>query len=377
LNFELLSPRWHELFVHEGMKSFPLKNTVLTVFLLFMIVCALYFGKPFFVPFAIAGILSMLFLPVSRRLEKSMSRGFAAITCILLLVVAVAAVFGLVAWQVNTLAEDEAKLRTQVKEQVQKLKQTIDTRFGIPPEQQQQKLQQQSSGQGSKGMSIISSLFSLVVDTIIVLVYIFFLMLSRSHIKQSILKMCRPANKKRASETMTDITEITHQYLSGLGMMIVCLWVMYGIGFSIVGVKNALFFAVLCGLLEIIPFIGNITGTTITILMALAQGGGMNMVIGIVVVYAIVQFIQGNVLEPLIVGPKVNVNAISTIIALVIGELIWGIPGVVLAIPFLAITKVICDHVDGLQPIGFLIGTEEKEPKGVKRFFTELKKRRS
>ncbi len=145
--------------------------------------------------------------------------------------------------------------------------------------------------------------------------------------------------------------------------MIVLLWVMYGVGFSIVGVKNALFFAFLCGLLEIIPFVGNIAGTSFAILASLSQGSGTNMVIGIVVTYAIVQFLQTYILEPLVVGAKVKLNPLFTIIGIVVGELVWGIPGMVLAIPVLGMIRIICIHVDALKPYGFLIG-EEKKKKG-------------
>jgi predicted PurR-regulated permease PerM len=147
---------------------------------------------------------------------------------------------------------------------------------------------------------------------------------------------------------------------------------MYGIGFTIVGVKNALFFAILCGLLEIIPFIGNLTGTAFTLGMALIQGGSSNMIIGILVVYATVQFVQTYLVEPLIVGAQVSLNAMATIISLVAGELLWGIPGLILAIPLMGIVKIICDHVPGLQPFALLIGDDEKKdsrwPKKVNQF---------
>jgi predicted PurR-regulated permease PerM len=138
--------------------------------------------------------------------------------------------------------------------------------------------------------------------------------------------------------------------------MIVLLWVMYGMGFSILGVHNALFFAFLCGLLEIIPFINNLTGTSITVLVAAVQGGSSPMLIGIIVTYGIIQFIQGWVLEPLIVGSQVKINPLFTIIALVVGQLVWGLPGIFLAIPLIAMIKIICDHIEPLKPYGFLIG---------------------
>src|SRR5690606_36645250 len=109
------------------------------------------------------------------------------------------------------------------------------------------------------------------------------------------------------------VQKVSEQYVSGLFMMIVGLWIMYGIGFTIVGVKNALFFAVLCGLLEIVPFVGNLTGTVLTVSMSLVQGGGMNLVVGILITYALVQFIQTYLLEPLIVGAEVSINRLFTI----------------------------------------------------------------
>jgi predicted PurR-regulated permease PerM len=136
---------------------------------------------------------------------------------------------------------------------------------------------------------------------------------------------------------------------------------MYGIGFSIAGVKNAFFFAILCGLLEIIPFIGNLAGTALTLLMAVTQGGGSNIIIGILITYALVQFIQSYIIEPLVVGAEVNINPLFTIIAIVLGETVWGIPGMILAIPLVGIFKIICDNVESLKPYGFLIGEEKKK----------------
>ena len=150
---------------------------------------------------------------------------------------------------------------------------------------------------------------------------------------------------------------------------------MYGIGFSLVGVKYALFFAVLCGLLEIVPFVGNLIGNLLTILMALSQGGDTNMVIGILVIYFVVQFIQSYILEPLIVGSEVNINPLFTIVGLIGGELVWGIAGMILAIPLLGIAKIIFDHVEPLKPFGALIGEEKKSPNKLKKKFGEWAKK--
>ncbi|MCC6281289.1 MAG: AI-2E family transporter [Saprospiraceae bacterium] len=124
-----------------------------------------------------------------------------------------------------------------------------------------------------------------------------------------------------------------------------------------VGVKNAVFFAILCGILEIVPYVGNLTGTVITLLMVVAQGGDASIMLGVLITYGLVQFFQNNVLTPLIVGSEVNINPVFTIMALLAGELVWGIPGMILGIPLLGMLKIIFDHVEPLKPYGFLLGS--------------------
>jgi predicted PurR-regulated permease PerM len=170
------------------------------------------------------------------------------------------------------------------------------------------------------------------------------------------LKLTTPSQRDEMEQVIYRASHVSQQYLLGLSKMIACLWIMYGIGFSILGVKNALFFAFLCGLFEIIPFVGNITGTSLTVLVSAVQGASLAILGGIVLTYGTVQFIQGWVLEPLILGPQVRINPFATIIALVLGGLLWGIPGVFLAIPLTAIIKIVCDHIESLPPFGFLIG---------------------
>jgi predicted PurR-regulated permease PerM len=107
--------------------------------------------------------------------------------------------------------------------------------------------------------------------------------------------------------------------------------------------------------------VGNLTGSALAVLMVIIQGGGLGMVIGVIVTYLIIQFLQTYLLEPLVVGSEVNINPLFTIVILVLGGLVWGIPGMVLAIPLLGIVKIICDHIEPLKPYGYLIGSDKKK----------------
>ena len=362
--------RWHSFFDHRRMiaSSTPLLTRTLKVLLLFfLVICGLYFGRPFLIPVAFAGILAMLFLPLSRRIEKrGINKALAAIICILILLAFFAGIGALLVWKISDLAGDVTQMEKQIADAVGQLRSTISNTFGISPEKQQEILKkQQSSGGGisSAVTGLMSSLLGVLTNALIVLVYIFLFLFYRSHLKKFILKLVPADERNNAEKVVQKSSHVAYKYLSGLAVMIVALWIMYGIGFSIAGVKNAIFFAILCGLLEIVPFVGNITGTSLTILMALTQGGGSGIIIGILVTYALVQFIQTYILEPLIVGSEVKINPLFTILGIILGELIWGVAGMILAIPILGILKIVCDHIPALQSYGFLVGAEKKKTK--------------
>ncbi|WP_240163595.1 AI-2E family transporter [Spirosoma taeanense] len=331
------------------------------LFFLILLFGGLYFARTVLVPVIIGGLLAMLFLPLSNRLEKKgVSRAWAAFLCIVCLLALIAGIGGLLAWQSSELTRDLSGVEDRISEWVGQLKEFIRHTVGIEPQQQQKLIQQQQASGGGQVsrivMAILDSLLAVAVDTVLVLVYLFLLLYFRNHLRSFVLQMVSTDKQPETRKILQESSEVAQQYLAGLAAMITALWVLYGIGFSIVGVKHAIFLAILCGLLEMIPFIGNLTGTALAILVTMAQGGDTNTILGILVVYGVVQFTQTYIIEPLVVGNEVSINPLFTILVIVVGEAVWGIPGMILALPMLGIIKVICDHVEPLRPYGFLIG---------------------
>lgn len=344
------------------------------IILLILVLTALIlkFGKPFLVPLTFAGLFAMLLLPITVWLEKKkIHKAIATFLSVLVLVAFFAAIISFVWWQVSDLAQNTTKIEQQVSEKYQQIREYISTTLGVSEQKQDAMMKKQQESSGGKVSSmvtgIVTGIGSFLTNTLLVLVYIFLLIYFRGHIKRFILRWVKEPDKENAREVIHSAQKVTQKYLTGMALMIIGLWIMYGIGFTIAGVKNALFFAVLCGLLEIVPFVGNLIGNVLTILMSVIQGGDSNVIIGILITYATVQFIQSYILEPLVVGAEVNINPLFTIIGLIAGELVWGIPGMVVAIPILGVTKIICDHIDSLRPIGELIGEDKKEDSGFKK----------
>lgn len=348
--------------------------------LLFLIFAGLYFGKDFFMPLFIGTILATIFLPFCKWLEgKKIPKLLAPLFCLLILLMLIAAVALLLRWQISELANDAAIIREKVTRIFDDLQQYIYDNSNISKEEQTRMIREEQSSVTRAIPSILGSLAYLFTNFVLILVYIYLLLYYRIHIRDFIFQLSPPDQKNEVREVVYKAAKVSQQYLIGLAKMIACLWIMYGIGFTIAGVENPWFFAILCGLLEIVPFIGNITGTTLTVLVSAVKGGDNSMLAGIVITYGIVQFIQGWVLETIIVGPQVKINPLFTILALVLGELIWGIPGVILAIPLIAMLKIVYDNVDTLKPYGFLLGETETTQKKwllaskIKKWFKEKK----
>lgn len=345
------------------------------ILLVFLVFAGLYFSKPFLMPLFIGGILATLFLPFCNWMEgKKVPKGLSVFICFLSLSLIIAGFVFLLSWKISDLMDDMTLIKRRAVEVCGHVQVFIFNHLGISIEEQFKILKKEQPSYVTMMQMVASSLVYIATNLILVMVYFLFLLYYRDHIKRFFLKLVNISQRKEVEKVMYNASKISQQYLIGLSKMIVCLWIMYGIGFSIVGIENALFFAILCGVLEIIPFVGNITGTLLTVLVAALHGASLPILGAIVLVYGTVQFIQGWILEPLIVGPQVKINSLFTIMALVLGELLWGIPGVILAIPLTAVFKILCDHIESLKPYGFLIGETASE-KGQTGFLEKLKNR--
>jgi len=341
------------------------RSVSILLFLTFGI-AGIYFASPFLIPVVLAAVLSMVFIRLCNFLErKGVARAYASLLCILLFMVSVGLIIGLLSIQLGSLAANLDGMEKRLLAMFESLKQWVNETVGIKKDTQQKVIEEGTKG-SSSGLvfSFASGVMGILVNTILVLVYMFLFLSMRGHIKKFILKLVPKKENADTTEVIHQTGQVAQKYLSGLAAMIVMLWIMYGIGFSIVGIESALFFAVLCGLLEIIPFVGNLTGTSLTVLAVVAQGGDGRMVIGVLVTYFLVQFIQTYILEPVVVGEQVNINPLFTIMAIILGELLWGVAGMVLAVPLIGMLKIVCDSYPSLQPYGYLLGPENpRKPK--------------
>ena len=341
-----------------------LSRTVQVLLLLVLSGTILYLAKPVLEPLAIASILALVFMPLCNWLEKKgISTTVAALICGLLLTLLITGIGTLLAWHIKNIGNDLSEIKENFSRLTDGWGQLLHDSLGIGSKKPKNSIAAPgtiSVGDVSRTASIAIEMFlGVMIDLLLIVVYTIMLLCLRPRIKEFILRLAPADQQARTFSILARCVRVVRQYLTGMSFVIGCLWIMYSIGFSVIGVKNAIFFAILCGVLEIIPFVGNLTGSALTSLMVLIQGGGTGMVLEVLLTYAFIQFLQFYIISPLVMQSQLSIHPLFTILILIAGELIWGIPGMILAIPFLGIAKIIFDNIETLQPVGALIGGEK------------------
>ena len=124
----------------------------------------------------------------------------------------------------------------------------------------------------------------------------------------------------------------------------------------LLGINYAVFFGVLISMLAIIPYFGIMAGAAVAAIYTLLTTDSLWYPTGVLLINVVVQFLEGNFITPNIMGSKLQLNPFAVIIFLFLGSFVWGAVGMILSVPILAITKMICDQIESLKPYGRLLG---------------------
>ena len=187
-------------------------------------------------------------------------------------------------------------------------------------------------------------------------VYVWLILYYQPLLLEFIRKAFGRTNQEAVGEVLVESRGIIQSYLVGLLIEVVIVTTLATVALLILGIDYAFLLGIIAGLFNMIPYIGGIVGAVLPMSIALLTKDDPIYAVYVVVAYMAIQFIDNNVIVPRIVAAKVQVNALVSVIVVVIGGSLWGIPGMFLSIPMTAIVKVICDRVEPLKPYGYLLG---------------------
>ncbi len=339
-----------------------LSNVIIGLIALFYV---LYIGQDIIVPFLFSLIIAILLNPIVNYLcRKRMNRILAITLTVTLAIVIIAALAFLIISQMSMLNDSFPLLKEKFATISNDIIQWISSNFNI----RTSKIQQWIKDTRTENIHNISNVLGSALIGIggalmlmlLIPVYIFMILFYKPLLLEFVSRLFKNERKDMVSEVLTETKSLVQSYLIGLLLEAAIVAALNSFGLLVLGIQYAILFGILGALLNLIPYIGGIVATTLPMLIAIATKSPI-YALWVFILYAAVQFIDNNFIVPKIVASKVKVNALVSILVVIIGGAMWGIAGMFLAIPLTALVKVVFDRIEPLQPFGFLIGDNQPD----------------
>ena len=330
-----------------------------------LVLVLLSVGRSIFIPLFFGLLVALLLYPLVRRFEKwHMGRGLSILLAILLFFLSFALLVYLFSIQIADFAGDIPKLQARINEVTTELQHWIARKYHVNRAQQLDYINRSTSSILNNVATSIGSTFLGVMEFLIwgvfVVFYAFFILYYRKMLTRFLQSLFHPHDRDQVGQVVVQTRTVINSYMIGLLTEMTILLVINSIVFLVLGLKYALLMALLASVLNIVPYLGIYTATIICMIITFANTTGNEaLIVGGVMLG--IHFLDANILMPRIVGGRVKMNPFITLIAVVAGNLLWGISGMFLFIPLTAIIKIISERVEELKPWAILIGEEQRE----------------
>jgi len=333
-----------------------------TIFLvgMFALLAMLYIAKSIIVPIVFATLVAVLINPLVDMLVRLKFNRVLAISVVMLFTFLIIFAFvSLVILQFSRLSESWPELIDKITGMInQNIAEGADY-FDKDPQKIHlwiAKTQAEiiSSSTAAIGKTLVNVGSGLVI-LFLLPVYIFLIMFYQPIILEFIHRLFGSDHQSKVTEIVTQIKTVIQRYLFGLVIETAIVAVLDITALLILGIEYALLIGIFGALLNLIPYIGGLVAVAIPMLVALVTKPPV-YALYVLILYYVIQLVDNNYIVPKIVASKVKINALFSIIVVIAGNALWGIPGMFLSIPILAIVKLVCDHIEPLKPFGFLLG---------------------
>ena len=343
----------------------PYLKVIAILFGLFLFFWGLEVASGVLIPLAFAFVLSLLLYPIVYKLEKHrVPRSLAILIAMILILAVIGLIITLIYSEIVGFYDEFPLITSRIEMHLADLQKAIEERFRISPDNQitwlNTNIERMMENSGDLFSNIIFVTSGVIAKVVIVPFYIFFILYYRDLFRDFIFRITPQEKHENAALILKKIQLVIQNYLVGLFTVIAIMALVNTAGLLIIGVDHAIFFGVLAAILIIIPYVGVLFGSALPILYSFAMSDSLWIPFSVLIFFTIVQTIEGNLLSPNITGSKVSINPLVAILALFIGAEVWGIAGMILFVPFVAMAKVVFDHIEEMKPYGIVLGTEKK-----------------
>lgn len=338
------------------------KNEIFRIAAAFFIVgCILlliYIGSDILFPLIMALLLGVLLRPVSKFFEEKIKlpKLIAIGLTVILGVCLVSGVLIFMSQQISEFTNDLPTIKKNLHSNIWKVQSWIYNQFGFSISEQKDYVDSTISQINFITPSSVNTITNGIMYIVLIPIYTFLILNYRSLLLGFLLKLVPNKDLENLQEIITEIKSVIRSYITGLLIEVLIVAILTSFGLWLIGLDYFIFLGVMTAFFNLIPYIGIIAACIISGFIALSGSTDPSLIIGVVIVNIAVQFIDNNLLIPKVVGSKVSVNALTSMVGVIIGGSLAGIPGMFLAIPMIAVLKVIFDRNETLKPFGYLMG---------------------
>lgn len=357
---------------------------LLSIILVFYVLIT---AKLFLYPIALAVLFAYLLYPMANFLEKKrFPRILAIILSIILLLTIITAIALFVYRRLVAFVGDFPSFRVQAIIRIDEMDKTISSLFGISDLHLADFLRSRVSGMFDAGSNVFNKAFTATTGTLfrlgILPVFIFMFLYYRTKFAWFIMKIVPREKQLLTLNVLREASKVASRYMGGIFTVVFVLCVINSLGLYLVGIRYAITLGVIAAIFNFIPYFGTIIGYTIPFLFALFTGESAEPAFKVLLVFLIVQFTENNILTPNIVGNYVKINPFMIILGVIAGGMVWGLPGMFVVIPFLAILRIISEHIPTLHPYVYLLGTggtrrHALTGENIRKFLNRIRKKKS
>jgi len=342
----------------QPVKQYPfyIKSTVI-IFGLVLICFALFNLKGILAPIAFAFIIAILLNPmVSKLQQKGIHKVVAIFLSLLLALLVVGGILYFISSQIMNFGENLPQLKIKFNEHFVHFQQWVSNNFNFSIQKQQKVIDDMLKS----GQSLLGSALGGAVGTLglifLLPIYTFLLLFYKTLIVNFFHEVFAEENTQKVSEVLVETKSAIQSYMVGLLMEALVVAVMNSVALMLLGVDYAILLGVIGALLNMLPYIGGIVAIALPVIIASVTKDGFTTQLGVIGAYTLIQFIDNNFLVPFLVSSRVKINAFFSIVVVLLGAALWGIAGMFLSIPFVAILKIIFDRLPDMKPWGKLLG---------------------
>jgi predicted PurR-regulated permease PerM len=346
----------------------------------FLLLYGIILARDFLYPITFGILLSYLLYPIVNYLEK---KGLPRILAILLCIVVGSVIFiGISVFiikRLNIFTDDLPYFREKAFQNIRLLEEAIKDFIGIPDYITDKFINKRLFDLSIKSEEIFSATTGTLFMIFLQPVYVFLFLYYRTKFAYFILKVVGNEKRLITIKVLKEISTVATRYMLGVTTVVLILCIFNSTGYLILGLKYPFLFGIISAIFSFIPYFGNFIGGALPFLFALLTQDSYIYSLRILVFVFIIHFFENNILSPNIVGSNIRINPFVIILGLILGAMIWGIPGMLVIIPFLAMLKIVIKNIPDLQPYSYLLGTRGTKKhaltiQNIRKFFGRKRK---